>query len=319
MSVKIKWVIAHEPEELFVRAANYFVKELEDRQPGKFDIEIMTKTGFAHRYRNGVVEDMDGLLKLAEEGHLDMCHTTTNSIGARYTNDFLALEMPFLFESHEHATAVLDGQVGRAMMGEIEKNGPMKSLAFTYSGGYRMLVGNTATPTLEDVASQVQRVNFGPIAKKTFAAIGAQTKSVHLGLSADAIGNGEIDSSECTYPRFYGMDFDKVASVINDTKHSLFATNIMITKEKWETLTNEEQQDFQTAASLCATKEREDSLEDINITSKRCAHDGYEIVTMSESERNRWKEATAPMYEELAHLFTPGLIDAIKDANPSKN
>jgi|APSaa5957512535_1039671.scaffolds.fasta_scaffold85969_2 TRAP-type transport system periplasmic protein len=310
----IKWVIAHEPEELFVRAANHFVKELEQRQPGKFDIEVMTKSGFAHKYNDGQLESMDSLIKLAEDGAIDMAHTTTTSVARTYSNDFFALELPFLFESHEHATAVLDGPIGRQIRDTVK---PMKSLAFTYSGGFRMLVGNKACHSVEDIASLSQRVNSGPVASRIFEAIGAETKHYALELSPTAIEEGLIDSSDCTYPRFYGMDFNKTATAINDTRHSLFATNILINNQTWNSLTADEQRDFQTAANLCATKERQESIDDIKITTERALRDGVTITSLSESERTKWKEATNGIYGKLEHLFTDGLVDAIRAANPA--
>jgi len=316
MSVKIRWVIAHEPEELFVRSARWFVEELDRRQPGKFDVEIMTKTGFAKKYNDGKVEDMDGLLSLAENGYVDMCHTTTDSLGHRYSSDFFAFEMPFLFESHDHAAVVFDGPIGQAIKDTVAQNSNMVSLAFTYSGGYRMLASNSKCHTLEDLANQVQRVNNGPIAKRTFDAIGAKTMPVDLEHATQALANGDIDSSESTYPRFYGMDFDKVCNVINDTRHSLFVTNIMVSKEIWDTLTPEEQTDFRESAQACALKERLESLEDIELTTNRCKSDGFEVVMLSDEERAKWKELTKPMYDELDYLFTPGLINAIKHADP---
>ena len=317
MSVKIKWVIAHEPEELFIRSANWFVEELDRRQPGKFDVEIMTKTSFATKYNDGKVEDMDGLLSLAEDGLVDMCHTTTDSLGHRYSSDFFAFELPFLFKSHAHSAAVFDGPVGQAIKDTVAQNSNMVSLAFTYSGGYRMLASKEKCHTLEDLAKQTHRVNSGPVAKRTFAAIGAKTTTIPLGFAAEAVAKGDIDSSDCTYPRFYGMDFDKVCNVINDTRHSLFATNIMISKEIWNKLTSEEQADFREATQICAYKERQESLDDIELTTDRCKTDGYEIAMLSDEERNKWKEATKSVYEELDYLFTPGLVDAMKAANPA--
>ena len=39
--LKLKWLIAHHPQYLFVRTAKAFRDELEKRCPGEFDIEIL--------------------------------------------------------------------------------------------------------------------------------------------------------------------------------------------------------------------------------------------------------------------------------------
>ena len=40
--IHIKWVLAHEPIDIFIRAAEKFAQVVEDRAPGEFEIEVLT-------------------------------------------------------------------------------------------------------------------------------------------------------------------------------------------------------------------------------------------------------------------------------------
>jgi len=41
MSTKIRWVIAHEPIDLFLKVADSFSKEVNEKTNGAFDIEVL--------------------------------------------------------------------------------------------------------------------------------------------------------------------------------------------------------------------------------------------------------------------------------------
>ena len=42
--------------------------------------------------------------------------------------------------------------------------------------------------------------------------------------------------------------------------------------------------------------------------------DTIKVVTMSDDERARWKKVTEYMYEKYDDMFSPGLLDSIKNA-----
>ena len=73
--VNIKWVIAHDPLYLFIRAAGYF-QEAVNKKSDKYEVqvEIMTPTDYATKYNNGAVAlggndaaRVDELSKLMDE------------------------------------------------------------------------------------------------------------------------------------------------------------------------------------------------------------------------------------------------------------
>ena len=57
--VNIKWVIAHDPLYLFIRAAGYF-QEAVNKKSDKYEVrvEIMTPTDYATKYNNGFADPL---------------------------------------------------------------------------------------------------------------------------------------------------------------------------------------------------------------------------------------------------------------------
>ena len=49
----VRWVLAHEPIELFLRAANRFKETIEQTAPGELNLEILTLSEYSAKYNNG--------------------------------------------------------------------------------------------------------------------------------------------------------------------------------------------------------------------------------------------------------------------------
>ena len=70
-TTKIRWVIAHEPLNLFLRAAEDFERRVNEQQSEhKIEVEIMTLSEYSQRYNDGVVVTKHDLLDLMESGKI---------------------------------------------------------------------------------------------------------------------------------------------------------------------------------------------------------------------------------------------------------
>lgn len=154
---KIRWVIAHEPLSLFVRAAKDFQDYVNAAQSAeKIEVEVMTLSEYSERYNNGVLVTKHDLLDLMEQGKIEMSQLYTTWLAEHFDNDMLALDMPFIFQDHEHATRVLEGEVGEYLLDKITANSNVRGMAFTYSGGFRNLIANKKVNSLKNLADETK-------------------------------------------------------------------------------------------------------------------------------------------------------------------
>lgn len=152
---KIRWVIAHEPLSLFVRAAKDFQEFVNAAQSAeKIEVEVMTLKEYSDKYNNGVAVTKHDLLDLMEQGKIEMSQMYTTWLAEDIEHDMLALEMPFIFEDHEHATRVLEGPVGEGLLEKITEKSNVRGMAFTYSGGFRNIIANKKVSKLQDLAKK---------------------------------------------------------------------------------------------------------------------------------------------------------------------
>jgi len=308
---QVKWVLAHEPIELFIRAAKVFAAEVEARAAGALNIEIMTMSEYAEKYNSGVVVDKHSLVDLLDAGSIEMSQTYTITLG-KINKDFFALDLPFLFKDHDHASRVFEGAVGTQLLDSLQESRKIKGLAFTYSGGFRIIPGNETVSRIEDLRNVKVRTSFSPVAIETFKVLGADVVPMELEELTDNLGNANVTIGESTYPRIYALNQASVSKVINHTEHSLFLTSILIGTDFWNTLSPELQLVVSESAKVAAAYERLISIEDVAQVQARAEADGIEVIRMSKEEQTRFADATQVVYEKFADYFTPGLVSNIR-------
>jgi TRAP-type C4-dicarboxylate transport system substrate-binding protein len=307
----VKWVLAHEPIELFIRAAKVFAAEVNSRAPEALDIEVMTMSEYAEKYNNGVVVSKHDLVDLLDSGKIEMSQTYTITLG-KINKDFFALDLPFLFKDHDHASRVFEGEVGAELLDSLQESKKVKGLAFTYSGGFRIIPGNEAVAKIEDLRGVKVRTSHSPVAIETFKTLGADVVPMELEELSEGLAQAEVAVGESTYPRVYALGHDKVSKVINHTEHSLFLTTILVGTDFWNTLSAELQTVVAESAKVAAKYERAISIGDIALVQARAEQDGIEVIKMSAEEQARFAEATKVVYTKFENYFSAGLVDSIK-------
>jgi len=310
-SKTIRWVLAHEPYDLFLRAAEKFSQEVAEKTQGEINIEVMGLTEYVEKYNQGQPLDRYRIRELVDNGTIEMSQMYTTTLGL-VDSDMFVLDMPFIFRDHNHAAAVLDGEIGQELMNSLADKSNIKGLAFTYSGGFRAIIGNRVIESVQDLAGMRVRVAHCPVAEDTMRALGAEPVVLPIEQLRDAIGNQTVDSGESTYPRIYSMGQNQTATVINHTEHSLFLTTIIMNKALWNGLTLEQQNIFQAAAIAAAHVERAESLEDIGITQQRAVEDGIKVHHLSQQQQNEMKQRVSVVYDKYQTYFNNNLISRIQ-------
>jgi TRAP-type C4-dicarboxylate transport system substrate-binding protein len=310
---EIKWVIAHEPVDLFLKVAESFSKEVNEKTNGMFDIEVLSLTDYTNKYNDGKKITKDDLMRLVDTGEIEMSHIYTTWL-ADYNKDLHVLDLPFLFRDHAHADAVLEGEIGESLLAGVKANSNTRAMSFTYSGGYRVVPANFEADSVEAWKDRAVRTSRSPVAIDTFKLLGA-TPMEHIALEEmNAFADrGEIEAGESTYVRVFPLEQNKSFKVVNDTAHSLFLTSIIVNEDWASQFDAETQEILSTAAFNAARKERRESVADIPNILAECEAQGVKVVKMSEEAEAEFRSVTAPVYDMYADYFTAGLIKDIQD------
>ena len=311
--IHIRWVIAHEPMSLFLRAAESFAKAVNAQQSSqKINVEIMTLGDYSERYNNGVEVTKHDILGLMDDGKIEMSQMYTTWLAEKYSSDMHVLDMPFLFRDHDHAQKVLEGEIGEELLSGLTRNSPVQGLSFTYSGGFRMIPATKALRSLDDFKGAMIRSNKNRFAMETFRSIGAIPVPCELEEINDGIAEGRFVGGESAWPRVYPLAQQTFSTAMNDTKHSLFLTSMIVHKGFWASLMPELQQIMKKAAVAAAREERAESIRDGEQAKEKAISEGIELVTLNEQDTAKFVSASQSVYEKFEDFFSPGLVEGIK-------
>lgn len=313
-TTKIRWVIAHEPLNLFLRAAEDFERRVNEQQSEhKIEVEIMTLSEYSQRYNDGVVVTKHDLLDLMESGKIEMSQMYTTWLAEKYEQDFLVFDLPFLFKDHDHATRVLEGNIGEALLAKLTDKSNVRGLSFTYSGGFRQMISNKRVSTLEELAGTSVRSNRNPVAQATISALGMKPVVAEVEDLRQVVVDGQAEGGETNYPRVYPLRQNEVTKTVIDTGHSLFLTSMIIGDRFWDGLSPAVQDVIKQAAVLAGREERAETIRDGARAEKRLiAEEGANIVKWTQEQREAAKIALSSVYDQFSDTFTPGLVDSVR-------
>jgi TRAP-type C4-dicarboxylate transport system substrate-binding protein len=310
----VRWVLAHEPIELFILAAERFVKLVEERAPGRLNVGVLTLSEYAEKYNDGKKVSKTELIDFMTQGRFEMCQAYTYRL-SKFNKDLDALDLPFLFDSHEKAARVFEGPLGQQLIDGYEATNPkLKGLAYTYSGGFKNILFTNEVNSLEDFRGAKIRVSDSPVSEATWKAMGVTPARVEIEDLREHMGAGTVDGGECTWSRFYGSNCNDVTHTIYDTQHNLLLTNIIANADFFKSLDPELQEIVRQAAVEAGRYEREISIDDAPATERQARKDGFKVIKLSAAERQQFIEATKQIYQQFENWFTPGLVQQLRQA-----
>ena len=309
MTKKIKWLLYHEPVELFIRTAKDFQKHLNVLTNNKYEIEILTLADYQDKYLDGLICDPFAELK---EGRVQVSQIYSNIVGQFDATDFFALSMPFLFEDHDHAARVFEGDVGKKLFEHLYDRTGVRGLAYTYSGGYRCTASTSPLRMVKDFANKTFKRELNPIL----------ADMIDLA-DAKAVFNTSLEESkkteivETTYPRYHA-DATEQQKYVADTKHSMYLTAILLNDEFMNTLSEEDKANFYEAGLSASRTERAQSVadaEEIKTSKSKQNELGItQVISWSDEETAKLKEIWAPLYKKYENFFSFDILNKIKKA-----
>jgi len=324
---KIRWLITHEPQDLFIRAARCFEQKLDAKLPGKFELELYTSVDellaknpnmFSAEEKevlkdkspvlkglendNESVESRDSNFKyrkakwakvfeILNDGRVHMSQAQVNIVGSHLDRTISVLDMPFLFKDHNHVTRTVEGAVGKIISRKIHDRTGIKPLCYTYSGGYRVVGATKDIKSLEDLKNQPNFITTTSVSGHLFRYAGAD-QTITTGSATDRdVQNMNIDGGaiETTLIRFTGK-------YVLKTNHSMFMTSILCGKTFWDSLSAAEKELFVQAGLETSRQERVWSLEDAAKIEATAKEKGLTINSISEEETAELKKAAELCY-----------------------
>lgn len=248
--IVVRWLLAHEPASLFARSTEVFKNILEKESGGTMTLTVLDGADLGYE---GDVPTAD-VFTLMDRQKIELSSTLVTGI-AQQDPSFNQLNLPFLFNDYQEAFAFLDGPDGTSLLASLASTTPARGLAFTLSGGFRVLASHDKLfKGIGDFRGARIVTTAGITGEDTWRAVDATP------VSSDYTAITSPDAVEVTYTRISSLPSQSFIRYITETNHSIFLTAMIVRTSFYDALTPRQQEALQKAAVAAAHAEREDSL-----------------------------------------------------------
>jgi TRAP-type transport system periplasmic protein len=249
------------------------------------------------------------LIEAVQIGALDMVITSSGPL-PNFVPETQVLDLPFLFRDYDHARGVLDGELGQELLAKVDEAG-FKALAWTENGFRHITNSQRPIRTPEDLAGLKIRTMENPIHLRAFEALGAAPTPMSFAELFTALQQGVVDAQENPIVVISVSNFSEVQSHLTLSGHLYSPAIIIMSQDRWNSLSEEEQGWVMEAAkaSVEVTRNRVTELEETGVDQLR--EEGMEVVT--DYDREAFEAAVQPAYEQYTSQFGDELIERIRN------
>ena len=236
-------------------------------------------------------------VQMVRENVIQATLTSTGAISSYYPR-IDVLNLAFAFDHNASTYDVFDGPFGEELAKDIEGElGDVKVLGFPDTGGF-FAVTNSKRPiaSLEDFKGVRVRTMTLPSHQKIIQAMGGEAYPLSWGEVYAGLQTGVIDGQMNPVPIISFAKFEEVQQYMTLTNHLFSPYTMMLSKDFWNSLDENEQRIVRYAAESCVVASR--GLSRIIEASDRGLaglKDKIKVTALSSDARTQFKEATQPV------------------------
>lgn len=245
-------------------------------------------------------------------GTVEMTIVSTGTL-SNFVPESGVFDVPFLFDSLDHARGVLDGEIGQEMLAKFDDAG-LHALAWGEQG-FRHITNNRGPiSTPEDIEGLKIRTMENPVHIQAFEALGAAPTPMAWPEVIGALQQGAIDGQENPLSVIVSAKLSEVQKYLTLDGHVYSPAVILISPKLWGSLDDEQKAAFEAAAADAVTAMRGyvDDVESSGVKTLKEA--GMEVNELSAEEKAAFRDALAEPYKAYEEQFGKELMDRIQAA-----
>ncbi|MCT4332756.1 TRAP transporter substrate-binding protein [Paracoccus sp. YLB-12] len=174
-------------------------------------------------------------------------------------------------------------------------------------------VTNSVRPigTVEDLKGLKIRLQPNETHISTFRALGANPVSMGIAEVYSALQQGVLDGQENPYSVIKSRNFNEVQKYVSDTNHFFDFIALVVNRDQFDALSEEQQQIVREAAADAVAWQRETARAEDEAAREALIAAGMEFTEITDEARAQMQEASVPVIEELRQRVDPALIDRV--------
>lgn len=295
IEIKLGHVLA--PVHSWHRAAEGFAADVKQQTDGRVNIVL---------FPSGQLGNEKTMLEGMQIGSVQAGIIGTGSLQP-FDPKFGIVEMPYAWQSQQHAYRALDGDLGKA----LEKLANAKNLVIVswWENGYRHITNNRGPITTPaDLKGLKIRVTPDKVRLDTFTALGASPAPLAFGELYSALQQGVFDAQENPLSIIYTSSFFEVQKFLSLSGHVWGAASLIISKPVWNRISVDDRKVVVAAATKWRDVQRKmvqdsDSEMIANLKAKGMAVNDVDKAAFAKAVEPVWKAYEPVLGTELLELI----------------
>ncbi len=258
----------------------YLDKLLVERSGGKMRLEI---------YPSAQLGGERELFEGAQMGTVDIALGATAPL-ANFDSSFLVFDLPYLFDSREHAYRCLDGEFGQSKFDILERSG-MVGLAYWEAGFFPIATSKKTMQTPSDAAGLNIRVMENEVFMAWIKAMNANPVPMAFSEVFTAVQNGTVDGASVSISSIFTSKLYTVAPYLDCVDAIYSPLPLVVSKTTWDKLPADCQEILKEAAIEARDYER-NYLKDAELKYiEQMKTEGTTVRVYTPEERKAWQDA----------------------------
>lgn len=244
-TIELQLGVAQEDTNPYSQGAYYLSELVSEKTDGRIKITVYTAGQL------GGEADMTEAVGL---GTIDMCLCSNGPL-TNFSERFSLFDLPYLFTSYEQVDAVLDGEIGAELMGDLEAIN-IKGLSY-FENGFRNITNSVREiNTPDDLKGIKLRTMETACHIDVFSALGANPTPMAWGEVYTALQQKTIDGQENPLLAIKGNKIYEVNNYLSMTEHVYTPVELLMNLDKFNSLSAEDQALLLECAQEAAVYER---------------------------------------------------------------
>lgn len=285
------------------RAAVKFKEEVEKNSNGRIEINVRPAA------------QLGGDVEIIEQTQMGLVHIAIPPTGnlANFEPKMFLFDLPYLIKGEQSMKQLLDGEVGRELLGTLEKSN-LHGVNY-WGAGFRNITNNIREINQPaDLKNIKMRTLQAPTILATYRAWGANPTAMAYTEVYNGLQQGVVEGQENPLANIDSMKFYEVQKYMTLTGHAYHTYVAVMNKAAWESLPADLQKVVADAFDVARDYGRELTKEDESRILEKIKGQ-IQIVELTDEGRQKFIESSAPIYKQFETNITPELLQrAVKAA-----
>nr|MBF0682462.1 TRAP transporter substrate-binding protein [Pseudomonas sp.] len=281
-----------------------FKRLVEERLPGQVTVEV---------YPNSTLYGDANELEALRNNEVQLLAPSLAKF-EQYTKQVQVYDLPFLFDDLEAVNRFQKRAKGRQLLRSMESEN-ITGLAYWHNG-MKQLSAIRALRTPSDAAGLAFRIQPSAVLESQFGQLGASTKKLPFAEVFTSLQNGTVQGAENPWSNIYSKKMHTVQPYITETNHGVLDYMLVSNTRFWFGIPHH------------IRTELEGIIDEVTYVVNRAAEDANqadrerirqagtsEIITLTAEEREAWREAMRPVWQEFEPVIGEDIIKAAQMVN----